>query len=75
MHTHQLATLNMFEMYKHKINKRTLQRNYILDRHKDKLFLLFLIMYLVDINLLNKACGNSLLFENSIQFKSNFLLL
>lgn len=74
MHTHQLATLNMFEMYKNKINIHILQRNYILDQHKEKLFFLSLIVYLLNTNVLNKACFNSLLFENLMLFKSKFIL-
>lgn len=71
MHTHQLASLNMFEMYEHKINKRTLQKYYILDSDKENLRLLYLIIYFTREGLLPQSFCKLL---PSVYFTSKFLL-
>ena len=70
MYTRQLATLNIFEMYKNKINKRTLQKYYV-DPDTNNLRLLYLIIYFTHEGLFPQSFYKLL---SSVYFKSDFLL-
>ena len=71
MQTRQLAVFNMFEMYEHKINKRTLQKYYILDSDKNNLRFLYLIVYFTREGLLPQSFCKLL---SSVYFKSEVFL-